>query len=215
VKPLANVQLFDPLCEVQSDKATVEITSPFNGVVQELLVDEGQVAKVGAGLCTIEVDGETRETIVDPPSVEEGNPTPLEPVQAPTEAPATERRLHPLDPNRVPVPNATPGQGREVLAKPSIRHFARTKGVDINLLSPGSGSGGRVERRDVEAYLARGTERHTPTESDVVVDLGRTRYNMWKAMTKVCQYIVQTIGSISCATFVARAWKFRILGTPT
>lgn len=61
VKPSQTVQAFDPLCEVQSDKASVEITSPFEGVVKELLVQEGDVAKVGAGLCLIEVDEEVEQ----------------------------------------------------------------------------------------------------------------------------------------------------------
>jgi 2-oxoisovalerate dehydrogenase E2 component (dihydrolipoyl transacylase) len=68
VKPTAKIQAFDSLCEVQSDKASVEITSPFEGVVQELLVQEGEVAKVGAGLCLIEVE----EGVVDVDSVESG-----------------------------------------------------------------------------------------------------------------------------------------------
>ena len=59
MKPSAVVQTFDPLCEVQSDKASVEITSPFEGIVKELLVKEGEVAKVGENLCIIEVEDET------------------------------------------------------------------------------------------------------------------------------------------------------------
>ena len=58
MQPSAGIQAFDALCEVQSDKASVEITSPFDGVVKELLVKEGEVAKVGQGLCTIEVDSD-------------------------------------------------------------------------------------------------------------------------------------------------------------
>lgn len=58
VKPSNSVQAFDPLCEVQSDKASVEITSPFDGVIKELLVKEGDVAKVGETLCMIEIDEE-------------------------------------------------------------------------------------------------------------------------------------------------------------
>jgi 2-oxoisovalerate dehydrogenase E2 component (dihydrolipoyl transacylase) len=86
-------------------------------------------------------------------------------------------------------PNGTPASTHSVLAKPSVRHFARRNGVDLELLGPGSGSGGRVEKGDVEAYLARGVgDMHAVSESDVVVELGRTRYNMWKAMTKVRPY---------------------------
>jgi 2-oxoisovalerate dehydrogenase E2 component (dihydrolipoyl transacylase) len=50
VKPKETVRAFDPLCEVQSVKVSVEITSPYEGVVCESLVQEGEIAKVGAGL---------------------------------------------------------------------------------------------------------------------------------------------------------------------
>lgn len=63
VAPRTTVSAFDPLCKVQSDKASMEITSPFDGVVKELLVQEDQVAKVGQRLCTIEVDEEAVEGV--------------------------------------------------------------------------------------------------------------------------------------------------------
>jgi hypothetical protein len=49
---------FKPLCGVQSNKASIEITRPYDGTVTEILVQEGQVAKVGRDLCMIEVDNE-------------------------------------------------------------------------------------------------------------------------------------------------------------
>ncbi|KII86261.1 hypothetical protein PLICRDRAFT_55995 [Plicaturopsis crispa FD-325 SS-3] len=195
VKPNTAVQTFDPLCEVQSDKATVEITSPFDGIVKELLVKEGQIAKVGHGLCLIEVDEAALES-VDQSAVE-----PVEPpqeIQSIEEAPVSdhaptpvvaERRLHPMDPSYTPSDASKSAQ--DVLATPSVRHLARQKGVDLAALAPGSGKDGRIEKKDIEAYLAKGTEvsapAPTPTATsgeDIVVDLGRTRYGMWKAMVK-------------------------------
>jgi 2-oxoisovalerate dehydrogenase E2 component (dihydrolipoyl transacylase) len=185
VKPSQTVQAFDPLCEVQSDKASVEITSPFEGVVKELLVQEGDVAKVGAGLCLIEVDEEVEEVKQEAstPAVEIAQPSVEESV-------LKKRGVHPLDPKYVPEP----GQARkeDVFAAPSVRHLARQNGVDLGSLVPGSGKAGRIEKQDVEAYLARGptTEQAAPStvadqQEDVVVELGRTRYGMWKAMVKV------------------------------
>jgi 2-oxoisovalerate dehydrogenase E2 component (dihydrolipoyl transacylase) len=80
----------------------------------------------------------------------------------------------------------------DVLALPAVRHFARGSGVDIALLAPGSGKNGRVERADVERYLTGGSGGEQSTavspsplaEDDIVVELGRTRYGMWKAMEK-------------------------------
>lgn len=202
MKPAGSVGMFDPLCEVQSDKASVEITSPFDGVVKQILVDEGEVAKVGSDLCIIEVDEETLEG-VDPAQVEPvSNPPPHQEQEATqfeadsfsnTQSSATpplpsvseSRQPHPLDPNKP----STKSQDN-VLALPAVRHFARQSGVDLTLLAPGSGKHGRIEKVDVERYLAAG--KQTPKtntaalEEDVVVELGRTRYGMWKAMTKVC-----------------------------
>lgn len=193
VQPSATVSSFDPLCEVQSDKATVEITSPFDGVIKEILVNEGEVAKVGAGLCLIEVeeadvDGADPSVIEKPQQSSPETPTASEPErkQEITIKHEPTRRPHPLDPNAPPSAlNST--NDTNVLATPSVRHFARSKGVDLAKLAPGSGRDGRIEKADVEAFLA-GASRSQPTVAegeDVIVELGRTRYGMWKAMTKV------------------------------
>lgn len=216
VKPGDTVQAFDQLCEVQSDKASVEITSPFDGVVKELLVDESAVAKVGEGLCIIETDDGATEmagsTAVEP-AEEPARPPPHpeqeraqvkqeaapsaatapSPEKNPDLAPTQARRPHPMDPNQ--PTKAAPALGRndaDVLATPATRHFARQKGVDLAQVAPGSGKGGRVERADVEVFLSRASKESTsaatstsvPSGEDVIAELGRTRYSMWKAMEK-------------------------------
>ena len=226
VSPQSSIGAFDPLCEVQSDKASVEITSPYDGTVKEILVQEGQVAKVGEGLCIIEVDEEESNSSdiptseppvantsdIPPPRQEQGpERAASESVpQPPSDKRSAARRPHPLDPNTspasessaptsrsrtssesVPITNATT---KDVLSLPSVRHFARENGVDIVLLAPGSGKDGRVERADVERYLTGGKSlvgqpsAASPSfsaEGDTIVELGRTRYGMWKAMEKV------------------------------
>lgn len=225
VSPQSSIGVFEPLCEVQSDKASVEITSPYDGTVKEILVQEGQVAKVGESLCIIEVDEEdsnmsdiptsepphakTNESSPPPPQ-EQGRDASVGVPQTPSDKHSVARRPHPLDPNApaasessasasrpgtssgsAPTTNAT-----DVLALPSVRHFARESGVDIALLAPGSGKDGRVERADVEWYLASGKSAvpgeqqpsavspSPPAGDDIIVELGRTRYGMWKAMEK-------------------------------
>jgi 2-oxoisovalerate dehydrogenase E2 component (dihydrolipoyl transacylase) len=207
---LANVQVFDPLCEVQSDKASVEITSPFDGIVKELLVQEGEIAKVGAGLCLIEVD----ETITE-------DDLPVEAVSTTNESKQEQvvpiRHPHPLDPANTFQEKSI--NSDNVFAAPSVRHFARKNGVDLSSLVLGTGKGGRIEKGDVEAYLTHGhassTKSATETDQleDVVVELGRTRYGMWKAMVKVrCSPNLILISLINlCVLF--RVWKFHILGT--
>ncbi|KAL0058467.1 hypothetical protein AAF712_014853 [Marasmius tenuissimus] len=208
ITPNSTVAAFDPLCEVQSDKASVEITSPFDGVVKELLVKEGEVAKVGEGLCLIEVDEEAagsqeaEETRLDATPTPAPAPVPETKPESPPEepTPTTPRKKHPMDPTYTPTPEASSSSSsapripaEKILAAPSVRHFARSQGVDLSLVAPGSGRDGRVEKMDIEAFLSGATSKSTSTtttststnvEQDVVVELGRTRYGMWKAMEK-------------------------------
>ncbi|KAG1764726.1 2-oxoacid dehydrogenases acyltransferase-domain-containing protein [Suillus occidentalis] len=204
VKELGTIQSFDPLCEVQSDKASVEITSPFDGVVKEILVKEGEVAKVGQGLCVIEVD----EELLDSGSAEQ-----MEPASSSAPAPiilnskfvegtafqaeqiggelSTPRRPHPMDPNYLP-PSTANANPENVLAKPSVRHYARQSKVDLSRLLSGSGRDGRIEKKDIDAFLSQQAysvsadsgSAAPQAEQDVIVELGRTRYGMWKAMTQ-------------------------------
>ncbi|KIK41275.1 hypothetical protein CY34DRAFT_806216 [Suillus luteus UH-Slu-Lm8-n1] len=206
VKELGTIQSFDPLCEVQSDKASVEITSPFDGVVKEILVKEGEVAKVGQGLCVIEVD----EELLDSGSAEQtepassSTPAPIIPTskfvedaasqaEQISEEPSAPRRLHPMDPNYSP-PSSHNANPENVLAKPSVRHYARQSKVDLSRLLSGSGRDGRIEKKDIDAFLSQQASSvsadcglaapQAQAEQDVIVELGRTRYGMWKAMTQ-------------------------------
>lgn len=198
VKSHGTVQAFDVLCEVQSDKASVEITSPFDGVLKKIYVKEGEVAKVGEPLCLIETeDGEEVDSAES--TVAGGQPGPAQVTSLPTGPTppvdvtllsGTPRRHHPLDPNKPVESNRLCSDN--ALAVPSVRHFAMKNGIlDLSKLMPGSGKNGRIEMSDVEACLAETTtstlsqSTATPQGEDLVVDLGRTRYGMWKAMVKV------------------------------
>ncbi|CAE6489058.1 unnamed protein product [Rhizoctonia solani] len=213
VKPQNPIGSFEPLCEVQSDKASVEITSPFDGVVKELLVQEGHIAKVGEGLCIIEVEEDSDSA----PSGDEPTSAPIPTITPPrtpntTSAiegsytpPSPTRRHHPLDPARPAESlSAATGQrdekqkgfekgGNQALATPSVRHYARSQGIsDLDNLAPGSGRGGRIERADIDAHLKRSQKSKAsataPAKRDLgeemVVEMGRTRWGMWKSMTK-------------------------------
>jgi 2-oxoisovalerate dehydrogenase E2 component (dihydrolipoyl transacylase) len=170
-------------------------------------VQEGEIAKVGDSLCVIETEEEASEhsdasTSASPADDLSHQDQRRDASNAPivSDDARIARRAHPLDPNDPPVPglkaSSPQGTAAEVLALPAVRHFARQSGVDLALLSPGSGKNGRVERVDVERYLAHGKSAgeqpspeisSPPAEEDVVVELGRTRYGMWKAMEKVCK----------------------------
>lgn len=230
------MQSFDALCEVQSDKASVEITSPFDGVVKQLLVQEGEIAKVGSGLCLIEVeqdDEHGHDPRVNPDAsvtpMSEGRQDPA--VSVEEEGGGGERdakvsvphagNKHPLDPTNTASTSFASSTLDHTLATPSVRHFARQQGVDISALTPGSGRDGRIEKKDVEAFIVSG--RVVPgvepqpavraEDKDVAVELGRTRYGMWKAMTQVRYQAVISLAWLTILSMLLRVSRYPDSGT--
>ncbi|MBA2874149.1 dihydrolipoamide acetyltransferase family protein [Thermaerobacillus caldiproteolyticus] len=144
VKPGDEVNEDDVLCEVQNDKAVVEIPSPVKGKVLEILVDEGTVATVGQTLIKFDAPGYENlkfkgQDHDDEPKGEEAKQEEASAQQAVASA-QTEAAV---DPNR------------RVIAMPSVRKYAREKGVDIRLVQ-GTGKNGRVLKSDIDAFLAGG-----------------------------------------------------------
>jgi pyruvate dehydrogenase E2 component (dihydrolipoamide acetyltransferase) len=130
-----------PILVVETDKATTEIPSPVNGVVQEIRVKPGDVIKVGDVLMVFIEDGEA-EAGRKPEKMAE--PERLAGPEAPTE------RVRPAE---APAPTAAAPRvaAGPVPAAPSTRRLARELGVDLHLVSP-SGPGGRVIADDVRAF---------------------------------------------------------------
>lgn len=154
VKPGDSINEDDVICEVQNDKAVVEVPSPVTGTVKELKVEEGTVSNVGDVLAVIETEGEVAgsETASDTSdSTTEAAPSaPSTPEKtAETTAPAA---------STSPVAGTSPaksGDQRLVLATPAVRKLARELGVNIAEVK-GTGKNGRITRQDVEAYAAGG-----------------------------------------------------------
>ena len=132
----------DVLCEIQNDKAVVEIPSPVAGTVEKLLVAEGTVSVVGDPL--IQIDAPGYEHLH-----EEGNAETEAQVQATAEAgqnvskESVKQNVQEVDPNR------------RIIAMPSVRKFARDNEVDIRQVA-GTGKNGRVLKEDVETFMSGG-----------------------------------------------------------
>ena len=116
----------DPLVEIQTDKATVEIPSPAAGRVARILVAEGEIAPVGAVLVVI---GEEA------------------PSESHSDAVAPERDRREADAGR-PTPVAPPLGGAR--ATPLVRKMARDLGIDLETVA-GTGPAGRITEADVRA----------------------------------------------------------------
>ncbi len=161
VKPGDKVQEDDVLCEVQNDKAVVEIPSPVEGTVQEVLVEEGTVATVGQVLVTFDAPGYENIQFKG----DEGHEAPQAAPSPETPAPQADAapQATPEKPAAGAAPKAEVDPNRRVVAMPSVRKYAREKGVDIRLVA-GSGYNGRVLKSDIDAFLNGGAAPQAQTE---------------------------------------------------
>lgn len=150
------------IMDVQNDKAVVEVPSPVTGKIVELKVTEGTVSHVGDPLAVIDVVGE-----IPPESIHHGggdaagteapaSAAASVPAQAsaPASAPAAAQAAPAAEPAPAPAPAAPEANG-QVLATPSVRKFAREKGVSIASVK-GTGRNGQVTKDDVLAFAAGG-----------------------------------------------------------
>ena len=130
----------DPVVEVMTDKATVEIPAPASGIVQSTLVAEGDVAKVGDVIFVLATSGGGAAAPVAAPAPAAPAAMDAAPAPAPV-APAAHVAVVPADPNK------------KVLAAPATRRLSRELGIDLSTLI-GSGPNGRVKPEDVRAASA-------------------------------------------------------------
>ncbi|QBK25487.1 dihydrolipoamide acetyltransferase family protein [Ureibacillus thermophilus] len=149
VKPGDEVKEDDILCEIQNDKAVVEIPSPVDGKVEEILVEEGKVAVVGDVLIRFDAPGYENMQFKGDVHVEEGTKKTEEQVQATAEDGKVENAKEETS------LTAKEEVAARVIAMPSVRKFARENGVDIRKVK-GTGKNGRILKEDVIQYMEGG-----------------------------------------------------------
>jgi len=162
------VEADQTLLEMETDKAVVAIPCPFDGVITEIRVAEGDTVKIGQAIMA----GEAGQASAAAP---EADPAPAEapaPVEAEAPAPApTPAASRPLPPAPqaappppaadTPVDLATVRQGGQVApAAPVVRRLARDLGVDIYQVQ-GTGPGGRISEADVRQFVREAMQRIT------------------------------------------------------
>lgn len=156
VKAGDTVKEDDILCEVQNDKAVVEIPSPVEGTVEEVLVGEGTVAVVGDVLIRF-----------DAPGYEDLKLKGDDHAEAKTEAQVQATAEFGKEVAKAPVedeqaPEKTPEKteavakdNKRIIAMPSVRKFARDNDVNIHEVK-GTGKNGRILKQDIENFLKGG-----------------------------------------------------------
>jgi 2-oxoisovalerate dehydrogenase E2 component (dihydrolipoyl transacylase) len=206
VKPGDQVALNQVVVEIETAKSLVELPSPFEGVVQELLVNEGDTVQVGSPIISVRDDSPEPETPASPPaevaaavvdteaSVEhEGGSEPANLVGygAQGEEKAVRRKRYAsadaAEQNagaKVPIAESVP-----VLAKPPIRALAKELGVSLADVTP-SGIGGEIVRDDVMRHAEQAKVFKNidtpgwPKEREEVIPVKGVRKAIAQAMVK-------------------------------
>jgi pyruvate dehydrogenase E2 component (dihydrolipoamide acetyltransferase) len=158
VQPGDTLAKDQPVLELETDKATIEVPSSLSGRIKEIRVKAGDKVKVGQAILTVE-DAAGAAAIPPPPKLA---PAPQQAAPPPSPAPT------PISPAESPRPDKvvdfargarTPAEPRPAdepaaPAAPSVRRMARELGVDIDDVV-GTGDGGRISIEDVKAHAKR------------------------------------------------------------
>jgi 2-oxoisovalerate dehydrogenase E2 component (dihydrolipoyl transacylase) len=136
-----------PLVDVMTDKATVEIASPVAGKILSRKGEKGDVASVGDELVTIATEEQEKATTSTVPTAAPAQPIPIPPAQPEEPSRAA---LRPLE--------------HKPTAAPAVRARAAALGIDLASIS-GTGSKGQILHQDLDAVLLRRQGREIPVAS--------------------------------------------------
>ncbi len=155
------------IAEIETDKATMEVEAVDEGVIEELLVEEGaQGVKVNTPIARLKGDGDAK-------------PAPKQQAQQQASPVAGEGRegaasaKTPSTRASVPTPSPSPqGEGERIFASPLARRLAEQGGIDLSGLR-GSGPNGRIVKADVESALKQPRAQQQPREQSRELATGR------------------------------------------
>jgi len=161
VKPGDTVKKYDPLAEVVTDKVNAEIPSSFEGVISELLAEEGQTLPVGAVVCSVEIAGDS-ELPPPPPAKKSAVSTAIlnagvqkkQETQQPTPATRSAQKTVRQD---------------KVRYSPAVLRLAQEYEIALDQIT-GTGEGGRITRKDLMKLIETGNVPTPIVETSPVVD---------------------------------------------
>jgi pyruvate dehydrogenase E2 component (dihydrolipoamide acetyltransferase) len=160
------IQADEPLLEISTDKVDTEVPSPGSGVVQQILVQEGETVEVGTRLAVIGAPAAAQEEEAAAPEPEpEPEPVP-EPAtaEAAAEASAVSSAETPAPAPAPPAPEPetvdVSGDGKSFVS-PVVARIASEHNVDVSQVQ-GTGRGGRVTKKDILAFVESGGQAAAP-----------------------------------------------------
>ncbi|KAL9647928.1 hypothetical protein ABK040_008199 [Willaertia magna] len=156
VKEGDKIEQFQHVAEVMSDKANVEITSRFDGVVTKLFYKVGDIADVGKPLINIEVEGSSSTGATT--TTDQSTPEVAKPITSNNETKTS---------NTTSFVDNVEESIDKVLTTPSVRRIARENKIDLRNVTP-TGRNGRILKEDVLGYLENPTKKATEVKSEQV-----------------------------------------------
>jgi pyruvate dehydrogenase E2 component (dihydrolipoamide acetyltransferase) len=158
----------ETLLEISTDKVDTEVPSPAAGVVTEILVPEGETVEVGTVLARIGGEGAAAAAPPEPatqPAADAAEASASEGQAAPPEPKPLAQPTQPAQPAQPAQPPqqaqpAAQGNGKSFVS-PVVARIASEHGIDPSQV-PGSGSGGRVTKKDIQAYIDSGAQAAPP-----------------------------------------------------
>lgn len=152
------VSMGEPLAEIDTDKATMEMQALANGVLRKILINEGQSAPLGQLIAVIGEPNEDIAALLTEAPATAAKPEPEKAPEQPAPAPqakaaaASAQPQPTVDNGRPPKP--TTSESGRMIVSPLAARMAAEAGIDLRSLQ-GSGPGGRIIKKDIEAALSQ------------------------------------------------------------
>jgi pyruvate dehydrogenase E2 component (dihydrolipoamide acetyltransferase) len=164
----------ETLLEISTDKVDTEVPSPATGIVTEILVQEGETVEVGTVLARIGDEGSAAAPAPEAPAPEAATPAPetsapeapVAPTQPAADAPrasASEGSTPAAEPEQLEQTAAPAGDNGRSFVSPVVARMAAEHGIDPAQV-PGTGNGGRVTKKDIQAFIEAGGQAAAPAQ---------------------------------------------------
>lgn len=176
MKPGDQVSQFDKICEVQSDKASVTITSRYDGFIKALHFNVDDVALVGAALLDIEIEDDSKDAVKDSEGIKEGG---------------EDQAIDHSDKKEIDETESQDNIVQKILTTPAVRRIAMENNVKLKDIAA-TGKDGRVLKEDILAHLqkisatpeVRAEVSPGANVTGTTVGLKGYSKHMWKTMTR-------------------------------
>ncbi|HEU5028615.1 MAG TPA: dihydrolipoamide acetyltransferase family protein [Spirillospora sp.] len=165
-QPGDEVAVGDVLVDIETDKAVMEYEAYEAGVLEKILVGEGETAAIGAPIAVVAPKGGARPeaAAAEPAPAPAAAAAPAQPAAAQAPAPEPEPVPAPAAAHPAPAPDGRRAGASRPPSSPLARRLARDHGLDLAALT-GSGPGGRIVRADIEAAIRDGVQPAAPASA--------------------------------------------------